>query len=85
MLCYGYGYFDKIFRGLILELVTALRQIGKTLTPGGQPFEVGDACNQPGTLHDMNLLKQDPKTNSTIICSCTLILNNDSYCHITSL
>ncbi|KAI9385469.1 hypothetical protein POPTR_011G072816v4 [Populus trichocarpa] len=33
----------------------------------------------------MNLLKQDPKANSTIVCSCTLILNNDSYCHITSL
>ena len=84
MLCYGYGYFDKIFRGLILELVTALRQIGKTLTPGGQPFEVGDACNQPGTLHDMNLSK-DSEANSTVMCNCTLNLNNDGYCHITSL
>jgi hypothetical protein len=62
----------------ILELVTALRQIGKTLTQGGQPFEVGDACNQPGTLHDS-------KANSTVMCNCTLNLNNDGYCHITSL
>eukprot|EP00258_Populus_trichocarpa_P021323 XP_024437342.1 probable LRR receptor-like serine/threonine-protein kinase At1g29720 isoform X1 [Populus trichocarpa] len=65
--------------------VTALKQIGKTLTQGGQPFEVGDACNQPGTLHDINLLKQDPGANSTIVCNCTLNLNNDGYCHITSL
>ncbi|KAJ6979335.1 LRR receptor-like serine/threonine-protein kinase [Populus alba x Populus x berolinensis] len=79
-------HFDKIFRGcMILELVTALKQIGKTLTPGGQPFEVGDACNQPGTLHDMNLLKQDSEANSTVMCNCTLNLNNDGYCHITSL
>ncbi|KAJ6886151.1 LRR receptor-like serine/threonine-protein kinase [Populus alba x Populus x berolinensis] len=68
---------------MILELVTALKQIGKTLTPGGQPFEVGDACIHPGTLHDMNLLKQDPKANSTVVCNCTL--NKDGYCHITSL
>ncbi|KAG6755009.1 hypothetical protein POTOM_040822 [Populus tomentosa] len=65
--------------------VTALKQIGKTLTPVGQPFEVGDACNQPGTLHDMNLLKQDSEANSTVMCNCTLNLNNDGYCHITSL
>ncbi|XP_052301402.1 probable LRR receptor-like serine/threonine-protein kinase At1g29720 [Populus trichocarpa] len=64
--------------------VTALRQIGKTLTPGGQPFEVGDACNQPGTLHDMNLSK-DSEASSTVMCNCTLNLNNDGYCHITSL
>ncbi|KAJ6893736.1 hypothetical protein NC652_027716 [Populus alba x Populus x berolinensis] len=77
-------YFDKIFRGcMILELVTALKQIGETLTQGGQPFEVGDACNQPGPLHDMNLFKQDLEANSTLTCNCTL--SNDGYCHITSL
>ena len=86
MLCYGYAYFDKIFRGcMILELVTALKQIVETLTQGGQPFEVGDACNQSGTLHDMNLSEQDSEANSTLVCNCTLNLNNDSYCHITSL
>ncbi|KAL3576312.1 hypothetical protein D5086_021595 [Populus alba] len=63
--------------------VTALKQIGETLTQGGQPFEVGDACNQPGPLHDMNLFKQDLEANSTVMCNCTL--NNDGYCHITSL
>jgi hypothetical protein len=70
---------------MILELVTALKQIVETLTLGGQPFEVGDACNQPGTLHDINLLKQDSGANSTVMCNCTLNLNNDGYCHITSL
>ena len=54
-------YFDKIFRGcMILELVTALKHIVETLL-GGQPFEVGDACNQPGTLYTMNLLKNETK------------------------
>ncbi|KAG6756169.1 hypothetical protein POTOM_039594 [Populus tomentosa] len=77
-------YFDKIFRGcMILELVTALKQIGETLTQGRQPFEVGHACNQPGPLHDMNLSKQDSDANSTVMCNCTL--SNDGYCHITSL
>jgi hypothetical protein len=72
MLCYG--YFDKIFRGcMILKLVTALKQIDKTLTQGGQPLELADACNQ------------DSEASSTIECNCTLNLNNDSYCHITSL
>ncbi|KAJ6886112.1 LRR receptor-like serine/threonine-protein kinase [Populus alba x Populus x berolinensis] len=70
---------------MILELVTALKQIGETLTLGGQPFDVGDACNQSGTLHDMNLSEQDSEANSTLVCNCTLNLNNDSYCHITSL
>ncbi|KAJ6979334.1 hypothetical protein NC653_027478 [Populus alba x Populus x berolinensis] len=65
--------------------VTALKQIGETLTLGGQPFDVGDACNQSGTLHDMNLSEQDSEANSTLVCNCTLNLNNDSYCHITSL
>ncbi|KAJ6893748.1 hypothetical protein NC652_027726 [Populus alba x Populus x berolinensis] len=64
--------------------VTALKQIGETLTLGGrQPFEVGDACNQSGTLHDMNLFKQDLEANSTVMCNCTL--SNDGHCHITSL
>ncbi|XP_011002040.1 PREDICTED: probable LRR receptor-like serine/threonine-protein kinase At1g29720 isoform X2 [Populus euphratica] len=54
--------------------VTALKQIGKTvLTQGGQPLELGDACIQ------------DSEANSTTLCNCTLNLNNDSYCHITSL
>ncbi|KAJ6979345.1 hypothetical protein NC653_027486, partial [Populus alba x Populus x berolinensis] len=74
-------YGDKHTR----ERVTALKQIGETLTLGGQPFEVGDACNQSGTLHDMNLSEQDSEANSTLVCNCTLNLNNDSYCHITSL
>ncbi|KAJ6893759.1 hypothetical protein NC652_027736 [Populus alba x Populus x berolinensis] len=72
---------------MILELVTALKHIVETLL-GGQPFEVGDACNQPGTLYNMNLLKNETKkvdseANSTVMCNCTL--NNDGYCHITSL
>ena len=54
---------------MILELVTALKQIGETLTQGGQPFEVGDACNQPGPLHDMNLLKQDSKKQIAPSCA----------------
>ncbi|KAL9346449.1 hypothetical protein Peur_061302 [Populus x canadensis] len=53
--------------------VTALKQIDKTLTQGGQPLELADACNQ------------DSEANSTTVCNCTLNLNNDSYCHITSL
>jgi hypothetical protein len=65
--------------------VTALKQNVETLTLGGQPLEVGDACNQPGTLHDMNLSKQDSEANSTVMCNCILNLNNDGYCHITSL
>ncbi|KAL9383708.1 hypothetical protein Peur_024031 [Populus x canadensis] len=69
---------------MILELVTALRQIGKTLTQGRQPFEVGVACNQPGTPYDMKLSK-DSEANSTVMCNCTLNLNNDGYCHLTSL
>ncbi|XP_061984208.1 probable LRR receptor-like serine/threonine-protein kinase At1g29720 isoform X2 [Populus nigra] len=64
---------------------TALKQIVQTLAQGGQPLEVGDACNQSGTLHDMNLSEQDSEANSTLVCNCTLNLNNDSYCHITSL
>ena len=82
MLCYGYGYFDKNFRGcMILELVTALKQIVETLTQGGQSYEVGDACNvQPETPNNMNLLK------NAVTCNCTLnYLNNYDYCHITSL
>uniref|UniRef100_A0A3N7FDR1 Leucine-rich repeat-containing N-terminal plant-type domain-containing protein n=1 Tax=Populus trichocarpa TaxID=3694 RepID=A0A3N7FDR1_POPTR len=63
---------------------TALKQIVQTLAQGGQPLEVGDACNQSGTLHDMNLSEQDSEANSTLVCNCTLNLNNDSYCHITS-
>ena len=70
---------------MILELVTALKKIVETLTLGRQPLEVGDACNQSGTLHDMNLLRQDSEANSTVMCNCTLNLNNDGYCHITSL
>ncbi|XP_034898826.1 uncharacterized protein [Populus alba] len=53
--------------------VTALKQIDKTLTQGGQPLELSDACTQ------------DSEANSTSVCNCTLNLNNDSYCHITSL
>ncbi|KAL3576311.1 hypothetical protein D5086_021594 [Populus alba] len=65
---------DNIFRGcMILKLVTALKQIDKRLTQGGQPFELGGACSQ------------DSEANSTSVCNCTLNLNNDSYCHITSL
>nr|TKR90423.1 putative LRR receptor-like serine/threonine-protein kinase [Populus alba] len=52
--------------------VTALKQIDKTLTQGGQPLELSDACTQ------------DSEANSTSVCNCTLNLNNDSYCHITS-
>nr|TKS04387.1 putative LRR receptor-like serine/threonine-protein kinase [Populus alba] len=64
---------DNIFRGcMILKLVTALKQIDKRLTQGGQPFELGGACSQ------------DSEANSTSVCNCTLNLNNDSYCHITS-
>ncbi|KAJ6886105.1 hypothetical protein NC651_026701 [Populus alba x Populus x berolinensis] len=58
---------------MILKLVTALKQIDKRLTQGGQPFELGGACSQ------------DSEANSTSVCNCTLNLNNDSYCHITSL
>jgi len=47
MLYYGYRYFDKLFRGcMILELVTALKQIVETLTLGGLKRKIGSRLTQ---------------------------------------